>query len=99
MATAAALASVFLVLLAAPLALAADGVLHHADRRLGMFWLTALTALLAAAIVAGGAALLLLLMIRPPGPWTGTSLALAHVRRAAGWARTDPPRCPGRKEE
>ena len=62
MATAPALASVFLALLAAPLILASGSLLRDADRRLCLLWLASLTGLLALAIMAGGMALLLLLI-------------------------------------
>ena len=61
MATAAALASVFLVLLAAPLILGSGSLLRHADRRLRLLWLTTLTGLLALALAAGAVSLALLL--------------------------------------
>lgn len=62
MALAAALASVLLALVAAPLVLGSGLVLRHADRRLHLLWLTLLVGLLTVGVVAGLVAVVLLLV-------------------------------------
>jgi hypothetical protein len=59
MATAAALASVFLAILAAPLILATGTVLCHAAPRMRVLWLGLIALLLLAAFAAGSFALVL----------------------------------------